>query len=44
MLDIFRDIGTKSIDITGHVKPCLLSHVAVNFRRQCTNLVHHSYL
>ncbi len=41
MLDVFGNLGAKVLDITALVKPCLLYHVTVLFRRRCTSPVYH---
>ena len=42
VLDVQGNSGAKVIDITALVKPCLLCHATVLFRRRCTSPVYHS--
>ena len=44
VLDVQGNSGAKVIDITALVKPCLLCHATVLFRRRCTSPVYHSCL
>lgn len=44
VLDVLGNPGAKVIDITALVKPCLLCHATVLFRRRCTSPVYHSDL